>query len=96
MMNSGTTCKRDMWTSHRMSHGTVGFDGQWDTHASVEEQVDIPWNVPWDCGMRWTIYGISGHLWREYTEHKLKIFGSFDEKKLLYCLSINQTHYLNR
>ncbi len=55
-------------------HGTVGcdgqshcpmgpWDGQWDTHASVEGQVDIPWTVPWDCGMGWTIYGVSGHLW---------------------------------
>ncbi len=24
---------------------------------------DIPWNVPWDRGMGWTFYGISGHLW---------------------------------
>ncbi len=28
-----------------LSHGTVGWDGQWDTRASVEGQVDIPWNV---------------------------------------------------
>ncbi len=34
-----------------LSHETKGWDGQWDTHASVEGQVDIPWNVPlslWD------------------------------------------------
>ncbi len=24
-------------------------------HASVEGQVDIPWKVPWGCGMGWTI-----------------------------------------
>ncbi len=29
----------------------MGWDGQWDTHASVEGQVDIPWNVPRDDGM---------------------------------------------
>ena len=54
--------------------------GPWDgmdsrTHASVEGQVDIPWKVPWGCGIGWTIpcnpmgpwgrdgqftYGISG------------------------------------
>ncbi len=27
-----------------------GWDGQWDTHASVEGQVDIPWNVPLSHG----------------------------------------------
>ncbi len=93
-MNSGSICKRDMWTSHGMSHcpmgpwdgmdsgththlyrdrwtshgmshcpmglwdamdnplsdGTMGWDGQWDIHASVEGQVDIPWNVPLSHG----------------------------------------------
>ena len=37
-----------------LSHGTMGWDGQWDTHASVEGQVDILWNVPlshWTMGM---------------------------------------------
>ncbi len=40
-----------------LSHGTVGcngqshcpmgpWDGMWDIHASIEGQVDIPWNVP--------------------------------------------------
>ncbi len=33
-----------------LSHGTVGWDGQWDTRASVEGQVDIPWNVPLSHG----------------------------------------------
>ena len=33
-----------------LSHGTMGWDGQWDTHASVEGQVDIPWNVPLSHG----------------------------------------------
>ncbi len=41
--------ERDRWTSRGMSH--VGWDGQWDTHASVEGQVDIPWNIPCACGM---------------------------------------------
>ena len=31
-------------------HGTMGWEGQWDTHASVEGQVDIPWNVPLSHG----------------------------------------------
>ena len=33
-----------------LSHGTMGWDGQWDTHTSVEGQVDIPWNVPLSHG----------------------------------------------
>ncbi len=33
-----------------LSHGTMGWDGQWDTHASVEGQVGIPWNVPLSHG----------------------------------------------
>ena len=28
----------------------MGWDRQWDTHASVEGQVDIPWNVPLSHG----------------------------------------------
>ncbi len=49
-----------------LSHETKGWDGQWDTHASVEGQVDIPWNVPlsrrtvgWDgqCTAFLDIYG---------------------------------------
>ncbi len=40
-----------------MSHDPMGL---WDgmdsrTHASVKGQVDIPWKVPWYCGMGWTI-----------------------------------------
>ncbi len=53
---------RGMQWTIPLSHGTMGWDGQWDTHASVEGQVDILWNVPWDCGMGWTIYGVFGHL----------------------------------
>ncbi len=33
-----------------LSDGTMEWDGQWDTHASVEGQVDIPWNVPLSHG----------------------------------------------
>ncbi len=49
--------ERDRWTSHGMSYNPMGL---WDgvesrTHASVEGQVDIPWKVPWYCGMGWTI-----------------------------------------
>ncbi len=61
-----------------MSHDPMGPWDEMDsrTHASVEGQVDIPWKVPWGCGigwtipcnpmipwdrgMGWTIYGISG------------------------------------
>ncbi len=32
-----------------LSYGTVGWDGQWDTHGSVERQV-VPWNVPLSHG----------------------------------------------
>ncbi len=47
-MNSGSICKRDMWTSHGMSHCSMG---PWDdTHASVEGQVDILWSVPLSHG----------------------------------------------
>ncbi len=42
--------ERERWTSRGMSHGPM-WDGQWDKHASVEGQVDIPWNIPWGCGM---------------------------------------------
>ncbi len=28
----------------------MGWDGQWDIHAFVERQVDIPWNVPLSHG----------------------------------------------
>ncbi len=28
----------------------MGWDGQWNTHASVEGQVDIPWNIPLSHG----------------------------------------------
>ncbi len=40
-----------------MSHDPMGpWDGMNSrTHASVEGQVDIPWKVPWHCGMGWTI-----------------------------------------
>ncbi len=41
------------WTIYGVSghlDGTMGWDGQWDTHASVEGQVDIPWNVPLSHG----------------------------------------------
>ncbi len=34
-----------------LSHRTMGWDGQGDTHASVEGQVDIPWNVPLSHGI---------------------------------------------
>ncbi len=49
--------ERDRWTSRGMSHDPMGpWDGMDSrTHASVEEQVDILWNVPWGCGMGWTI-----------------------------------------
>ncbi len=47
------------------SHGTVGWDGQLTAHASVRgtggHTMECP-TVLWDCGMGWTIYGISGHL----------------------------------
>ncbi len=33
-----------------LSYGTMGWDRQWDTHASVKGQVDIPWNVPLSHG----------------------------------------------
>ncbi len=62
-MNSGSICKRDMYIPWNvpLSHGTVGCDGQshcpmglwdsqWDTHVSVEGQVDISWNVPLSHG----------------------------------------------
>ncbi len=56
-MNSESICKRDMWTSHGMSHCPMGlWDAmdnptvRWDTHTSVEGQVDIPWNVPLSHG----------------------------------------------
>ncbi len=29
-------CERDRWTSREMSHGIVGWDGQWDTRVSVK------------------------------------------------------------
>ncbi len=40
-----------------MSHDPMGpWDGMDSrTHASVEGQVDIPWKIPWDCGIEWTI-----------------------------------------
>ncbi len=49
--------ERDRWTSRGMSHNPMGpWDGMDSrTHAPVEGQVDIPWKVPWDCGMGWTI-----------------------------------------
>ncbi len=64
--------ERDRWT-----FPTIPWDGMDSrTHAFVEGQVDIPWKVPWGCGigwtipcnpmipwdrgMGWTIYGISG------------------------------------
>ncbi len=37
---------RGMQWTIPLSHGTMGWDGQWDIHASIEGQVDIPWNVP--------------------------------------------------
>ncbi len=44
--------KWDRWTSHGMSHDPMepwdGMDST--THASVEGQVDIPWNVPLSHG----------------------------------------------
>ncbi len=45
-INSGRIRKRDMRISHGMSrdHGMGWAVGH---NASVEEQVDIPWNVPW-------------------------------------------------
>ncbi len=70
--------ERDRWTFRGMSHDPMGpWDGMDSrTHASVEGQVDIPWKIPWGCGigwtiphnpmipwdrgMGWTIYGISG------------------------------------
>ncbi len=42
--NSGSICKRDMWTSHGMSHCSMG---PWD-------MMDNP-TVPWDHGMGWTV-----------------------------------------
>ena len=49
--------ERDRWTSRGMSHDPMGpWDGMDSrTHASVEGQVDIPWKVPWGCGIGWTI-----------------------------------------
>ncbi len=49
--------ERDRWTFRRMSHDPMGpWDGMDSrTHASVEGQVDIPWKVPWGCGIGWTI-----------------------------------------
>ncbi len=49
--------ERDRWTFRGMSHDPMGpWDGMDSrTHASVEGQVDIPWKVPWGCGIGWTI-----------------------------------------
>ena len=44
----GHTCiyERDRWTSHGMSYGPVGWDGQWDTHASVRGTGGHPIECP--------------------------------------------------
>ncbi len=50
--------ERDRWTFSGMFHGIVGWDGQWDTRASVKgtdgHPVECP-TIPWDSGMGWTV-----------------------------------------
>ncbi len=60
----GHTCiyERDRWTSRGMFYGPMGWDGQWDIHASAirtcGHPVECPM-VPWDSGMG---SGIHKHL----------------------------------
>ncbi len=45
--------ERDRWTSCGMFHGIMGWDGQWDTRASVKGTGGHPVECP-------TIHGIMG------------------------------------
>ncbi len=69
MDSNSCVSERDRWTFRGMSHDPMGpWDGMDSrTRASLEGQVDILWKVPWDCGMGWTIYGISGQPSRTLT-----------------------------